>query len=137
MVFKVSGVVFSDLGRASQFMALDWVQQELRRSLGYNPFPATLNLRPATEADALMWRAAQKELKGIEMAPARAAFCSARIFLVDISRPEGEAKPLRGAVLLPEIADYPGDKIEVVAPERLKDKLGVADGDRLTLEFIH
>ena len=132
---KVTGVVFSDLGRASQFMALDWVQQELRDSLGYHPFPATLNLRPATEADLLTWRAVQKDLPGIEMA--HGAFCSARIFLVDICRPEADDKRLRGAVLLPAVADYPGDKMEVVAPERLKDKLGVADGDRLTLEFIH
>jgi riboflavin kinase, archaea type len=40
-------------------------------------------------------------------------------------------------VLLPEVTDYPKDKIEIVAPLRLKDALGVRDGDRLTLEFLH
>ncbi|MGH7926494.1 MAG: DUF120 domain-containing protein [Candidatus Binatia bacterium] len=40
-------------------------------------------------------------------------------------------------MLLPEVQDYPKDKIEIVAPIRLKDAFGVKDGDRLTLEFLH
>ena len=42
-----------------------------------------------------------------------------------------------GAVLFPEVKDYPKDKIEIVAPMRLKDHLGVRDGDALTLEFLN
>jgi riboflavin kinase len=42
-----------------------------------------------------------------------------------------------GAVLLPEVEDYPRDKIEVVAPVRLKEALGVKDGDPLILEFVN
>ncbi len=44
---------------------------------------------------------------------------------------------VKGAVLVPEVANYPKDKIEVVAPVRLKDHFGVKDGDQLTVEFIH
>jgi CTP-dependent riboflavin kinase len=40
-------------------------------------------------------------------------------------------------VLLPEVPNYPKDKIEVVAPMRLKDQWGVRDGDQLTLEFVN
>ena len=33
--------------------------------------------------------------------------------------------------------DYPQDKIEIVAPMRLKDHFRVQDGDQLTLEFFN
>jgi CTP-dependent riboflavin kinase len=35
------------------------------------------------------------------------------------------------------VKDYPKDKIEIVAPVRLKDHLDVHDGDALTLEFLN
>ncbi|MBM4264485.1 MAG: DUF120 domain-containing protein [Deltaproteobacteria bacterium] len=136
MNLKLTGTVFSDLGRASVFMALDWVQQALLQTLGYAPFPATLNLRPRTEDDALIWQRAQKEITGVEL-PTEAGACSAQIFLVDITRPVLMGnRSVRGAILLPAVSDYPADKIEVVAPVRLKDKFRVNDGDQLTLEFV-
>jgi CTP-dependent riboflavin kinase len=134
---RLDGIIFSDLGEAAGFMAVDWVQQALRRKLGFAPFPATLNLRPRTDVDAGAWQTIQKDLKRIELIPAESGFCAARLFLVDISRPGLDGPAVRGAVLLPEVANYPGDKIEVVAAMRLKDRFGVGDGDQLTLEFVN
>ena len=45
------------------------------------------------------------------------------------------ATRVNGAVLLPDVKDYPKDKIEIIAPMRLKEAFGVEDGDQLTLEF--
>lgn len=136
MSLKLTGVVFSDLGRASVFMPLDWVQQALVQMLGYAPFPATLNLRPRKGDDETTWRRVQKELQGIAL-PTAAGACSAQIYIVDISRPVLMGhRSVRGAVLLPHVSDYPIDKIEVVAPVRLKDKFKLSDGDQLTLEFV-
>ena len=50
---------------------------------------------------------------------------------------DGSGRGTPAAVLFPEVNDYPRDKIEIVAPMRLKDAFDVKDGDRLTLEFIH
>ena len=47
------------------------------------------------------------------------------------------AKKVEGAILVPEVKDYPGAKIEIVAPVRLKDHFGVGDGDVLTWEFLN
>lgn len=133
---KLTGTVFSDLGRASVFMALDWVQRALLETLGYAPFPATLNLRPRTPDDELIWRQVQREWKGAPL-PTEAGACSAQVYLVEITRPVLMGnRSVRGAVLLPAVIDYPADKIEVVAPMRLKDKFNVGDGDSLTLEFV-
>ena len=134
MIYRVTGAVFSDLGLASSFMALDWVQQALQQSLGYRPFAATLNLRPSLAEDALTWALVKQQCKGIELRSTNEGYCSAELYPVDITRTGHPS--VRGAVLLPAVADYPKDKIEVVAPVRLKDQFSVRDGDQLTLEFV-
>jgi CTP-dependent riboflavin kinase len=134
---KIDGIIFSDRGEAAGFMAVDWVQRALRSKLGFAPFPATLNLRPKAEPDAGAWETLQRELNPIELMPTESGFCAAHLFLVNISRPGAGGLTVRGAVLLPEVPNYPKDKIEVVAPMRLKDQWGVSDGDQLTLEFVN
>ena len=134
---RMTGTIFSDLGQASAFMALDWVQGLLKQALGYNPFPATLNVRPKGATDAAIWQRAKTELAGEPLAP-KDGYCSARLFRIEVRRSDREdGDPVAGAILLPEVHDYPKDKIEIVAPMRLKDHLAVKDGDALTLEFLN
>lgn len=134
---KINGIVFSDLGQASSFMALDWVQQALRQRLGFAPFPATLNMRPETREDLQAWEAVRSELEGVLLPPA-GGFCSARLFPVEIYKPVDVRRArAKGAVILPEVTGYPKDKIEIVAAVRLKDEFGVQDGDQLILEFVN
>ena len=126
---KLTGVVFSDLGQASSFMALDWVQKALRDGLDFSPYPATLNLRLESDKAMAVWQEVKSEMRGIDIIPPGPSFCKARYFLVEI---EGKQK---GAVLLPEVKGYPANKVEVIAPVRLKDELRVRDGGWITLEF--
>jgi CTP-dependent riboflavin kinase len=116
-------------------MALDWVQAALKKSLGFAPFPATLNVRPKMEEDARIWQAVQKNLPGIPLPPVASGFCTARLYRVAVVGP-GNAQAT-GAVLLPSVVDYPKDKIEIVAAVQLKSALGLKDGDQLTLEFLN
>jgi riboflavin kinase, archaea type len=131
---KIRGVIFSDLGQASVFMRLDWVQEGLRRSLGFTPYPATLNVRPTGPQDARLWEEIQKDVAGVPLLPVEGSFCSARLYRIHI-RPLAGDKTMDGAVLLPAVADYPRDKIEIVAPVRLKEAFGLRDGDCLDLEL--
>lgn len=126
---KISGIIFSDLGTAASFMSLDWVQKILREELGFLPYPATLNLRLESEQEILQWEEIRKQIRGIDLPPADASFCRARLFPVEI---EGK---VNGAVLLPEIQEYPKNKIEVIAPVHVKKTLDVHDGQLLTLTF--
>ena len=116
-------------------MALDWVQEMLEKNIGFRPFPATLNVRPKGEEDMRVWATIQTEWEGIALAPVDESFCSARLYRVDVEGSKLKDRRFRGAALLPEVEGYPKDKIEIVAPVRLKSVLGVEDGDELTLEF--
>jgi riboflavin kinase len=131
---RMTGTIFSDLGQASRFMALEWVQELFKHCLGFHPFPATLNLRPLAPGDSQVWQRVQRELDWITLPPAADEHCAAKLCRVEIGSTASSAR-VSGAVVLPEVKDYPLDKIEVVAPLRLKDHLGVKDGDRLILEF--
>jgi CTP-dependent riboflavin kinase len=134
---RITGVIFSDLGQASSFMTLDWVQAALRKSLGFVSFPATLNVCPKAPEDERIWGAIRSESGGILLPPANGGFCSARLYPIEIQSPANSTDDkIRGAVLLPYVADYPKNKIEIIAPVRIKDALGVRDGDPITLEFI-
>jgi len=133
---RMTGIIFSDLGQAASFMALDWVQDLLRQRLGYHPFPATLNLRPKAGVDAAVWQRVRSAYLGTPLTQASESHCGAKLYRVDIEA-AGRADKVGGAVLLPDVADYPQDKIEVVAPMRLKDHFAVHDGDQLTLEFLN
>lgn len=135
---RMSGIIFSDLGQASSFMALDWVQSALKQALGFDAFPATLNVHPRDAQDTATWQRVRAGSGGVPLAPADNGFCSARIFPIAIvSGAAGESEKIAGAILVPEIDHYPEDKIEIVAPLRLKQHLGVRDGDQLTWEFIN
>jgi CTP-dependent riboflavin kinase len=131
---RMTGVIFSDLGLASSFMSLDWVQLALEQRLGFVPFPATLNIRPKAAEDAETWRRMKSESAGLPLESPQGGFCSARLYPVEVSGDTGETK-VTAAILVPEVKDYPSDKIEIVAPLRLKDHLGARDGDAITLEF--
>jgi len=132
---RIRGVIFSDLGQASEFMKLDWVQEALRRTLGFTPYPATLNLRPSGPQDAQLWEQLQRDAAGVPLVPVDDGFCSAHLYPVSLRRPLAEDERVDGAVLIPAVAGYPRDKIEIVAPVRLKQELGLNDGDCLDLEF--
>ena len=131
----MTGVIFSDLGQASSFMALDWVQDLLNQRLGYHPFPATLNIRPKEAEDARVWRRVQSDHAGTPLTSASDGHCGAKLYRIEICAANGGK--VGGAILLPEVEGYPQDKIEIVAPMRLKDHFQVHDGDQLTLEFLN
>jgi CTP-dependent riboflavin kinase len=134
----MTGIIFSDLGQAASLMALDWVQAALKQCLGFSAFPATLNVRPKTDEDAQVWRSAKNGIRPLSLTSVDGGFCSARIYRIEILRPASpETNNIEAAVLLPEVKDYPSDKIEIIAPLRLKDHLSVSDGDALTLEFLN
>jgi CTP-dependent riboflavin kinase len=134
---RLTGLIFSDLGLASSFMSVEWVKIALERSLGFFPFPATLNVRPSAAEDAETWRRVQAESAGMPLVPPGGGFCGARLYPIEVFCEAGGSNRIGGAVLVPEVKGYPSDKIEIVAPVRLKDHFGVRDGDPLTLEFVN
>ncbi len=118
---NIEGIVCTGLGEGSIFTQLDWVREEFKSKLGYAPFPGTFNLSVESN-EWLDLRKNLMSLPGIEITPPF-GFCGAKCFAVDLG------KNIRGAVIFPEVSDYPTDKFEILAPMAVREALKVKDGD--------
>ena len=132
----MKGVVFSDLGRAGAFLCVDWVRQAIRESVGFDPYPGTLNMRPRGDDDLSRWQRLRREGGRIVLPSPDAGFCDAFLFTGFLEGWEPAAGPReRIAVVVPEVSDYPADKLEVIAAVSFKQARSVRDGDELTAVF--
>ena len=131
----VTGVVFSDLGRAGAFLGIGWVRDAVRERVGFDPYPGTLNVR-ARGADVNRWEQVRRDGVKILLPSPDPGFCNAFLFTGSIegweSRPGSRE---RIAVVVPEVEEYPADKLEIIAAVSLKQTRSVRDGDELTIAF--
>ena len=126
-VVELEGIVSSGLGEGVRLTQLDWVLDQFRNKLGFTPFPGTFNLRvegPEWEGFRLM----SDSYTGIAIVPP-AGFCAARCYRARIG------DRITGAVVVPEVEGYPGDKVEIVAPVSVRKSLGLHDGDAVRLHM--
>lgn len=123
--WSVTGRVTSGRREGASFTVLGWVRAQLLDSLGIDPFPGTLNLRLAPEQQA-PWRA-WKSRPGVSIQPPDASFCRGRAYPVRI------AGRVPGAIVVPEVPGYPEAQLELVAAVALRDQLGLADGDSVSV----
>lgn len=124
----LEGCLRSGLGEGAGFTSLDWVASQFRAKLGFVPYPGTLNLS-LRGGDWESARQAMDQARGIAIEPP-AGFCAAKCFTLVI---DGR---IEGAAVLPEVPDYPGDKLEIVAPVAVRDALRLSDGDCVTLHLL-
>ncbi len=74
-----------------------------------------------------------KELKttqAVEITPEDPSFCSAKCYPVLING------RLKGAIVFPLVEDYPENKMELIASEKIKEMLSLTTGDLLEVEIL-
>ena len=124
----IEGRLVRGLGQAADFTQIDWVRRQLIALAGIDPHPGTVNLALEDRGSQERWRN-WRTLPGQAMAAADAAFCSARCYPVQI---EGR---IPAAVVLPEVAGYPEDKVELVAALQLREHLSLGEGALVRVEL--
>ena len=115
-------------GEAVAFTRVDWARRHFIAKLGIDPFPGTVNLVLDDPAELAKWSGI-KRLPGIVMVSPQPDWCDGRCYRVRI------AGRLPGAIVLPEVPDYPAAQVEVIAAVGVRDALGIVDGDRVTIEL--
>lgn len=124
----LEGHLVDGLGRAADFTRLDWVRRQLIELVGIDPFPGTLNLTLGDDMNLTRWRQ-WRSMPGYVLEPADPAFCRARCYPVQV------AGCVPAAVLLPEVTDYPEDKVELVAALPIRQYLSLGAAARLRVEL--
>ena len=125
---SMDGVVTSGLGQAAHFMSLPWMPDTVRRLIGFTPYPGTLNVRLDPDMVSVWCRVQQGG--AIVLAPPPPDTCGARLFLVVVA-PDVEA-----AVIVPDVTRYGEDLLELIAAVHIRSRLGLRDGDRVTLRIL-
>jgi CTP-dependent riboflavin kinase len=121
------GIVASGVGQGARFMSLAWVGSAVHQWLGFDPYPGTLNVR-LVDADMLVrWRKMSKE-GALLLTPPAAEQCGGRLIPITLAR------NIPAAVIVPDVTRYGDHVLEVVAAVHLRSRLGLQDGDLLTLE---
>ena len=125
---RCQGRVASGAGQGAKFLALDWVQQELRRHLALTPFPGTLNLQVLPEVrDGLFARREQF----LRIADPSAPDCPGYLQKVTL-RASGRSCA-SAYIILPELTMY-RDVLEIISSHPLRQTLGLQDGDPVEVE---
>jgi CTP-dependent riboflavin kinase len=122
----LNGRVVSGGEKAAFFTQLTWVQNQCHEKLGFFPYPGTLNLEIVKEDLHLV--NALRTQSATELISPDQGYCTGKTFPVEIDE-------IHGALILPpeEVSIHGRNIVEVMAEVRLRDALGVDDGDRLTL----
>lgn len=94
-----------------------------------DPYPGTLNLK-IVDLESIRSLKELKAAKGEDITPADPSFCSAKCHHVLIGG------RLKGAIIFPLVQNYPEDKMELIAPQNIKETLSLESGDILEVEIL-
>ena len=123
---KLRGIVTSGTGESRSFTEIPWVKKQLIDKLGINPYPGTFNIAVPIEDEEKL--NILKKAKGIEITPEDENFCTATSFPVLVG---GKVK---GAAIIPLVANYPQTQLEIISAENIKQVLSLSDGDLVEVE---
>ena len=120
----LKGIVSPGIGQGARFMSLDWVVGATRQSLGFDPYPGTLNVW-LVDADMLArWREVLKQ-GTLRLEPSAPEQCGGRLVPITLAR------ETPAAVIVPDVTRYGDDVLEIIAAVHLRNRFALRDGDVL------
>jgi CTP-dependent riboflavin kinase len=124
----VKGELFTGMGDGADYIGMEPYQEKIEAVTGYRPFPGTLNLR--VEPEELEELKKGREPEVIEEFKYQGQQCSQlEVYPVKVN---GE----KAAYIDIEITDYGGDVMEIIAPEYLRGKLDLEDGEEVEVALV-
>lgn len=123
-IFKLEGEVVSGVGEARFFLSLEGYKKRFREEFGFEPFEGTLNLK--LKGEPLKEYQKLKEEEGILIegfVEKGKRFSSVECFPAEVSG-------VYCLVIMPEKTRYER-QVELVSEKKLRDELGLENGDRV------
>ena len=134
LAVELAGSVTGGMGEGRHYITLPGYAEQFVERLGYEPFPGTLNV--ALTNESIRSRAA---LAGIEPVAIDGWEDDDRTYGPAVCYPAtvaaGERTYEPAHVIAPERTHHDEDQLEVIAPDRLREELGLDDGDHVTVRI--
>jgi len=129
---SLSGVVTSGMGEGRHYITLSGYMRQFKELLGYEPYAGTLNIDLTEESvreRAHLGAIEPITIEGWE--DEERTYGPAYCYPATVSAGE-TYEPAH--VIAPERTHHGEDHLEVIAPDRLRDELGLEDGDEVTVD---
>jgi riboflavin kinase len=128
----LSGTVTSGMGEGRHYISLSGYMRQFREKLDYEPFAGTLNIDLTEESVR-----ARRRLNGVDPITIEGWEDDERTYGPAYCYPASVSaggETYGGAhVIAPERTHHGDDHLEVIAPEKLRDVLGLEDGSEVTV----
>lgn len=120
---KLSGTVSCGGGEGKKFLGLPWVKRQIEEKLGFTPYLGTLNVK-LSEKNVELKKLLEKA-RSVKVCPAE-GYCRGMLIKASVGT-------LECAIVVPEVADYPKELLEIIAAVNLRETLHLKDGDEVTV----
>ena len=125
---SLRGAVTGGMGEGRHYITLPGYAEQFRERLGYDPFPGTLNVDLTEESVRR-----RGEMAGIDAVPIDAWEGDDRTYgaatCYGVTLVAGDERYDEVHAIVPDRTHHDDDQLELIAPDRLRDALDLADGD--------
>ncbi len=116
----IRGKVAAGLGEGQYYISREGYRTQFLQSLGFVPFPGTLNIK----LDEPFVPVSRQAIKIEGFQDEGRTFGGCRCYKIRL-------KGIEAAIVRPERSSYPENLVEVIAPVSLREALGLANGDEV------
>lgn len=129
----LEGTVTGGMGEGRHYISLPGYMAQFEAELGFAPFAGTLNVD--LTAESTRTRGAMDAFEPIEIegwADEERTYGGAVCYPATLETDDGDRYD-RAHVIAPDRTHHDEDHLELIAPEKLRDVLGLDDGDHLSI----
>ncbi|MFB6127241.1 MAG: DUF120 domain-containing protein [Halolamina sp.] len=129
---ELRGAVTSGMGEGKHYISLPGYMRQFRERLGYEPFAGTLNV--ALDEESVRSRAELDTLSGVPIDGWEGedrTYGPATCYPAEAVAGDAEYGPVH--IIVPERTHHDEDRIELIAAEKLRDEIGLDDGDTVRI----
>ncbi|WP_246985758.1 CTP-dependent riboflavin kinase [Halorientalis marina] len=130
---ELAGFVTSGMGEGRHYISLPGYMEQFIDKLGYEPFAGTLNVD--LTAESVRARAGVAALEPVQIEgweDDERTYGPAYCYPATVASGDSIYEPAH--VITPERTHHDEDQLEVIAPDKLRDELGLEDGDEVTVD---
>ncbi|RLM56431.1 DUF120 domain-containing protein [Halobellus sp. Atlit-31R] len=129
---ELDGTVTSGMGEGRHYISLPGYMEQFEDRLGYEPFPGTLNVD--LDEESIRARSAMTSLSGVPIdgwEDDERTFGPATCYNATVEYGDDVAETAH--IIVPERTHHDETQLEIIAPSKLRDTLGLADDDAVSV----
>ncbi|MFB6180403.1 MAG: DUF120 domain-containing protein [Candidatus Nanohalobium sp.] len=124
---KLQGKVETGYGKAQQFLDKKPYKEKIKQEIGFKPFPGTLNLEVRPEKlEKIMENSRKERVESFEHRGEKQG---------GLDLYPGQFEGLEVAIVDPDRSLHGMGTAEILASVKLREKLGLEDGDEVEIQF--